>query len=299
MSAGMPRRELVPAEQYTPDLLQGYLVDLEATRHSSEVWRLLVELGRKLNLPYVDLISASSYAEWKKTLFVRTSYDSSWLNSVNQDPDLAKWSYFRSHALHYLTPLAVGVEFVDEYRHIPQARYKVLEEAARRGLRAGFSIPLRVHAPPQAALITFSGNHSKREMEKIIQTHGWVLHVAALSGHQRYLTHFASEFSERNKITAKQRELLEMIGNGQQDKSIADALGVTVSAVRQRMNNILKKTGLSNRAELAALAMSMGILPDPLSRQSEGSQAVLVQMGTPREGDDPTMSPMVKIRRRD
>ncbi|MDO6520649.1 autoinducer binding domain-containing protein [Shimia thalassica] len=299
MSGATPRRELVKAEQYTPDLLQEFLVELETTHHSSEVWRLIVKLGQALNLPYVDLISASSYANWKKTLFVRTSYDSSWLNSVNQDPDLAKWSYFRSHAMHCLTPIAVGVEFAEEYKHIPQSRYEVLHEAGRRGIRAGFSIPLRVHAPPQAALITFSGNHSKREMERIIQTHGWVLHAAALTGHQRYLTHFASEFSERNKITTKQRELLEMIGNGQQDKVIADQLGVTVSAVRQRMNNILKKTGLSNRAELAALAMSMGILPDPLSRNAGDQQSVLVEMGLPRLGDHPTLSPMVKTRRRD
>jgi DNA-binding CsgD family transcriptional regulator len=279
------RRPLVAAESYTPEILRDFLTDLENTRHTSDVWRLIVELGIQLNLPYVDLISASSYSNWKKTQFIRTSYDSSWLNSINADPDLAKWSYFRSHAKHFLTPIAVGVEFAEDYRHIPQGRYKVLQEAARRGLRAGFSIPLRVHAPPQAALITFSGNHSKREMEQIIRVHGWTLHAAALSGHQRYMTHFAGEFSERNKITDKQRELLRMIGTGLQDKVIAEELGVSVSAVRQRMNNILKKTGLSTRSALAALAMRMGILPDPLSRQGE-AHAVRVEMGLPgRSGD--------------
>ncbi len=280
-----PRRELVEAERHVPELLQGFLVDLEATTHSSDVWRLIVRLGQMLNLPYIDFISASNYHNWKKTLFIRTSYDSSWLNEVNLDPDLHKWSYFRTHAMHYLTPLAVGLEFVDENRHIPEARYKVLREAAKRGIRAGFSIPLRVHAPPQSALITFSGDHSKREMTHIIRTHGWALNTAAVMGHQRYMTHFAAEFTERNAISDKQRELLEMIGGGLQDKVIAERLGISVSAVRQRMNNILAKTGLGNRAELAALAMSMGLLPDPLSHLgATGDASVLVEMGVAEDG---------------
>ena len=280
-----PRRELVEAERHVPELLQGFLVDLEATTHSSHVWRLIVRLGQMLNLPYIDFISASNYHNWKKTLFIRTSYDSSWLNEVNLDPDLHKWSYFRTHAMHYLTPLAVGLEFVDENRHIPEARYKVLREAAKRGIRAGFSIPLRVHAPPQSALITFSGDHSKREMTHIIRTHGWALNTAAVMGHQRYMTHFAAEFTERNAISDKQRELLEMIGGGLQDKVIAERLGISVSAVRQRMNNILAKTGLGNRAELAALAMSMGLLPDPLSHLgATGDASVLVEMGVAEDG---------------
>ena len=275
------RRPLFEAESHVPEMLRDFLVDLEGTSHSSEVWRLIVGLGTRLNLPFVDMIASSSYENWEKTQFVLTSYDSSWLNEVNQDPELARWSYFRIHAMHYLTPIAVGLEFVDQYHRIPQARFDVLSEAARRGLRAGFSIPLRLHAPPQAALITFSGDHSRREMEQIIRHHGWTLHVAAQSGHQRYMTHFSAEFSERNRITDKQRELLALIGTGKQDKVIAESLGVSVSAVRQRMNNILKKTRLSNRAELAALAMSMGIVADPLSESGENEHVVRVQMGAP------------------
>nr|WP_319949475.1 LuxR C-terminal-related transcriptional regulator [uncultured Shimia sp.] len=284
MPSGPNRREFLQAETYTPEFLHGFLADLEVTEHSSDVWRLLVGLGRKLELPMVDLITASNYANWKKTLFVRTSYDSTWLHDVNKNPDLAKWSYFRSHAMHHLTPFAVGIEFVDEYYHIPQTRYDLLREASRRGLRSGFSIPLRLHAPPQAGLITFSGDHGKRDMQRIIQAHGWTLNVAALSGHQRYLTHFFAEFSERNSITSKQKELLEMIGSGMQDKAIAKQLEITVSAVRQRMNHILRKTGLTNRAELAALAMSVGLLPDPLSHSGENREVVRVDMGVPEVG---------------
>lgn len=264
--------------------MHNFLADLESTESSSEVWALIVGVGRTLNLPFVDFISADNYADWKRTLFVRTSYDSSWLNEFNADPEVLKWSYFRTHAIHHLTPIAVGLEFIDEYMHIPEARHRLLREAARRGLRSGFSIPLRTHAPPQASVITFSGDHSKREMRRIIQTHGWVLNTVATMGFQRYLAHFSAEFIDRNRISEKQRELLEMIGGGLQDKVIAERLGVTVSAVRQRMNNILAKTGLNNRADLAALAMSVGLVPDPLSREGTGEAVVLVEMGVAPQG---------------
>jgi len=191
---------------------------------------------------------------------------------------LQRWSYFRNHAMHYLTPLMVGIEFVDEYRHIPEARVEVLRIAARHGIRAGFSIPLRVNSPPQSAIMTFSGDHSRRQMQAIVRAHGWTLNVAALMGHQRYLMLFAQEFPERNQITEKQLELLKMIGAGHQDKTIAAELGISISAVRQRLNALIQNTGITSRAELAALAMSLGVLPDPFNRPGQYPADTLVEM---------------------
>lgn len=272
------RRPVVDAECYTPPLLRDFLLDLEQTGHSVEVWRLIVGLGRALNLPFIDFISANSLSQWRKTQFIRTSYDSSWLSELNADPELYKWSYFRSHALNCLTPVMIGIEFVDEYRHIPAKRVEVLREAAKRGIRAGFSIPLRYNAPPQAALISWCGDHSRREMMAIVKAHGWTLHTAAVTGHQRYMYHFGREFSERNHISDKQRDLLELLGHGLQDKVIAERLGVSVSAVRQRMNLLMQKTNLTNRAELAALAMSIGLVSDPLQRPDLPEAETLVEM---------------------
>lgn len=273
-----PRRALIDAERYSPELLRNFLADLETTTHSRDVWKLLVGLGRQLNLPHIDFICASSYDNFRKTLFIRTSYDASWLNHLNRDPELQKWSYFRSHAMEHLTPIMVGIEFIDEYYHLPARRVDVLREAAKRGIRAGFSIPLRLHAPPQSALITFAGDHARRDMREIVRAHGWTLSVAALHGHQRYMRHFHTEFSERNHVSPKQQELLEKIGLGLQDKQIADDLGISVSAVRQRMHALMEKAGLSNRAELATLAMSMGLIPDPLHGPGHAPVEVLVEM---------------------
>lgn len=256
-------RPLSAAECSTPPGLQRFLADIEATTRSVQVWERLVALGQEAGLPFIDFIAASSYAGWRRTLFIRTSYDSTWLSEVNKDPQVQQWSTFRSHAMQYLTPIMIGLEFADLYPDMPPRRLEVLEMAARRGIRAGFSVPLRIHAPPQAALITFSGDHSRAEMEALIAQHGWTLNVAAMVAHQRYMTHFTDEFFERNEITDKQRELLQMVGRGLQDKQIAADLGISVSALRQRMHSLMVKAELGNRAEIAALAMCTGLLPDP------------------------------------
>ncbi|SPF79840.1 helix-turn-helix transcriptional regulator [Pseudoprimorskyibacter insulae] len=274
--------DLVTAETYTPALLRRVIIGLENATHSREVWALIVGLGREVGLPYIDFISASSFKDWRKTLFIRTSYQSDWLQVQNADPDVSRWSYFRSHAMHYLTPLMVGLEYADEYRHLPQRRIEVLKMAADRGMRAGISFPLRQNAPPQAALLSFIGNHDKAGMQAILDQHGWTLNVAALMAHQRYVQLFNREFTERNHITDKQKELIELIGLGLQDKAIADRLGVSVSAIRQRMNALFQNTGLQSRAELAALAMSIGILPDPFHRPDAPSET-LVEADIPEE----------------
>jgi len=272
------------AEQHTPPLLYRFLADLEETENSLDVWQLIVALGLEMDTPFIDFITASSCQDWKKTQFIRTSYDSSWLNTANADPEVGRWSVFRSHAIDHLTPVVMGIEYADEFTGLPPARVAVLEHMAQFGLRAGYSIPLRLYAPPQAGIISFLGDHDRAAFDEILAEHGWTMTTAALMGHQKFMTHFVAEFSERNEITDKQRVLLRHIGAGLQDKQIAHELGVSISAVRQRMALLMEKTGIANRTELAALAMSLGIMPDPLHRPGVKAE-MRVDMGPFPGGD--------------
>ena len=74
-------------------------------------------------------------------------------------------------------------------------------------------------------------------------------------------------------------------------KDVAELAGVSVSAVRQRMNALCAKTGLGSRAELAALAMTLGLLPDPINRgDAEEYTDMLVEMD--ETGIRRTVAPM-------
>jgi DNA-binding CsgD family transcriptional regulator len=279
LEASATGRKVLAAESHTPEMLRDFLLELERTRHSTDVWKQLVTLSKQLELPFVDFIVATNFQNWRKTLFIRTSYDSKWLNELNKNPKIGQWSYFRSHAIERLTPITIGIEYVDEYHKLPKERLAVLQKVAKLGMRAGFSIPLRSSAPPQTGLISFGGDFSKHEFNELIKEHGWTLNTAATMAYNRYMTHFLAEFPERVGITGKQCELLELIGLGLQDKTIANELSISISAVRQRMRTLLKKTGVSTRSELAALAMSVGFLPDPLNREQGPPCGIDIKIG--------------------
>lgn len=99
-----------------------------------------------------------------------------------------------------------------------------------------------------------------------------------MAAHQRDMTHFSAEVPECNRISPKQLELLETIGRGLRDKQIATELGISVSAVRQRPNSLIDRTGLTGRTALAGLAMSMGVLPDPLHGPDHEAAEMLIEM---------------------
>jgi DNA-binding CsgD family transcriptional regulator len=260
------QRSALAAEAHFPQRGQALLRALEVTRHSEEVWQLLLDLGRDVGLPNIDYILASDWHDWKRTQMMRTSYDATFLHRYNDDPELSRWSYFRSHGVFALTPICVGWEFVDDYLDLPEARREVLREAAARGLRGGLSIPIRQVAPPSVAMLTFTGDLDRAAVLEILARESWTLTVGAWAANQRFLLHHSAEFLDRNAVTEKQRELLEMVGAGLQDRDIAERLQVSISAVRQRMQALMAKTETTNRAELAALAMSLGLLPDPFNR---------------------------------
>jgi hypothetical protein len=44
------------------------------------------------------------------------------------------------------------------------------------------------------------------------------------------------------------------------------------------MNALMQNTGVTSRAELAALAMSLGVLPDPFNRRDHHDVETLVEM---------------------
>ena len=226
-------RSAIAAEGFLPDRGQRFLRALETTQSASDVWELIMDLGRQVGLPFVDFIMASDWRDRKQTQFIRTSYDATWLHALNTNPDVYQWSYFRSHGIKHLTPICVGLEFISDYHPLPEARDAVLRAAAARGMRAGLSIPLRHTAPPSAGMITFVGDHDRDTLLDILQRESWSLTVGAWAAYQRHLMHFSQEFLERNKVTEKQRELLERIGAGQPDRQIADALEISISAVRQ------------------------------------------------------------------
>lgn len=66
-------------------------------------------------------------------------------------------------------------------------------------------------------------------------------------------------------ITAREADVLRMVASGQPNATIAAALHITEKTVRNHVQHIYTKIGVSNRTGASLYALSHGILPAPLA----------------------------------
>lgn len=257
----------IPADGVLPQALMEFTYALERTESSRQVWDLLVELYQSLGIDTLDYVIATDFQNWQKVQFIRTTLPSDWIDFANSDTRVRRKSTFRLHSVNRLFAVLVGYDYLKDAADIDPDRLDLLKRQAERfGTKAGMAIPLRMSDPGQAAHLCLSVFGDRAHFEAIMARHGWTLHASALSAHTRHMELFKSEFSTRNKLTDKQVEIIKLVGAGFADKEIAEALGISFSTVRQRISALQTKTGCKNRAELAALAMRMGLIADPMNK---------------------------------
>jgi DNA-binding NarL/FixJ family response regulator len=63
------------------------------------------------------------------------------------------------------------------------------------------------------------------------------------------------------KITEREREILELVAQGDTDQDIAERLTISVRTVHSHLDRIRDKTGSRRRADLTRLAIERGFMP--------------------------------------
>ena len=88
------------------------------------------------------------------------------------------------------------------------------------------------------------------------------LHTVA-AGHSYVAPTLASQLLETEtsapELTPREREVLELVAEGASDKTIARELGLSLHTVHSHLDRIRDKTGRRRRAELARLAVDLGV----------------------------------------
>ncbi|WP_369688383.1 response regulator [Actinomadura macra] len=62
-------------------------------------------------------------------------------------------------------------------------------------------------------------------------------------------------------LTAREEEVLRLVGTGLSNREIADRLHLGVTTVKTHVANLMRKTGCPNRIRLAVLAVQTGVTP--------------------------------------
>lgn len=68
------------------------------------------------------------------------------------------------------------------------------------------------------------------------------------------------EDRREEKLSAREREVLELLTKGASNKEIASALGISENTVKNHLKNILEKLHLENRVQAAAFALREGVI---------------------------------------
>jgi len=141
-----------------------------------------------------------------------------------------------------------GIETLQALRSLPDPpRVLVLthfetDEDVYRAVRAG----------AQGYLLKST---TQQEMIEAIRT------VAA--GRRYFPAHIASQLAQRmsrSNLTAREREILEMMSKGLTNKQIGSALSISANTARNHVNNIIEKLDVADRTEAVTTAIQQGLL---------------------------------------
>lgn len=81
-----------------------------------------------------------------------------------------------------------------------------------------------------------------------------------------------TEGSPYESLTPREREILQLIGEGKNYQEIADTLNVSYKTVENHRAHIVEKLGLRKRAQLVRYAMEMGITGEAPGRNTESKR---------------------------
>ncbi len=85
---------------------------------------------------------------------------------------------------------------------------------------------------------------------------------------KEYLTRARGEQSEYERLTDREREILQLVAEGRPNQEIADRLFISVKTVLRHRTSIMEKLGFHNRTELIKYAISKGLIDVPRKIES-------------------------------
>ena len=80
---------------------------------------------------------------------------------------------------------------------------------------------------------------------------------------EEYLRRVGGEKDGYDRLTSREREILQLVAEGRTNREIADSLVIGVKTVLRHRTNIMEKLGFHNRTELIKYAISKGLIEVP------------------------------------
>jgi two-component system NarL family response regulator len=129
---------------------------------------------------------------------------------------------------------------------------------------------------PEARCIVLTTYDGDEQIYQALQAGAWAYllksvtreeFVAAIRAVYAGQRHVPSELASRlvaymprSELTVREREVLQLVVKGKSNKDIAAALAISEHTVKNHVNNILSKLGVSDRTQAVTVALQRGII---------------------------------------
>ncbi|MGH3006407.1 MAG: response regulator [Gaiellaceae bacterium] len=140
------------------------------------------------------------------------------------------------------------------HEHVPEARVIVLtsfldDDKLLPALRAGAAGYLLKNARPQELARAVRAAHAGEALlDPVVAAR--LVETLAADGYEEPL----------DRLTAREHEVLVLIGNGFPNKRIAQELGLSEKTVKTHVGHVLAKLGVDDRTQAAVLAVRAGLV---------------------------------------
>jgi LuxR family transcriptional activator of conjugal transfer of Ti plasmids len=150
----------------------------------------------------------------------------------------------------------------------PSKSQELFEEAARFGIRHGFTIPIHNNSGPVAA-VTFAADERRPQFERTISEHARVLQLMAMYFHAHAQRRIGSNRPIAGaSLSPREAECLEWAAQGKSAWEIGTILGISRHTVATYLENAKTKLGVRTIVQAVARATASKLIrqqPHPLS----------------------------------
>ncbi len=221
---------------------------------------LFVSAIEPYGLTYVIYVTVADSPD--RDLHLLSNFPQDWADKVRGD-DTA-FDPFLDYCCSTYDITLTGVEFLEDYPYLDDKSVAFIKAAGEMGFRSGLGIPMRLQGSTRFGGFNLGASQKRADFERIILPKSEMFRAFCLFAHRRIeelRDGTASSMTQRN-LSPREKQCITLIAAGRRIPQIADALSVSIPAVRLYLRNARGKLGASTKEQAVAFAMQKGLLDD-------------------------------------